>query len=172
MLSRCTNENNTTYDDYGGRGITVCERWQNDHGFENFLQDMGPRPANLTLERRDNSKGYTPDNCYWATRKQQARNRRTNIHVTYEGRDYILIELAEKHQFPYKLLHQRIARGWSIARALNTPIDAGLAQSKHWFEHDGKSHTLLEWSKLLNIPYQTLYTRIIRRGLPFAEAIT
>jgi hypothetical protein len=74
MHSRCENPNVAAYKNYGGRGITVCKRW---FKFERFYADMGPRPSpELTVERRDNDAGYTPANCYWATRKQQAANKR------------------------------------------------------------------------------------------------
>lgn len=73
MVERCTCVTSDKYKDYGARGITVCERWLK---FENFLTDMGERPADLTLDRVDNGKGYSPDNCAWATKSQQAKNRR------------------------------------------------------------------------------------------------
>jgi len=72
MKTRCTNPNAQYYADYGGRGITICERWL--HSFENFLADMGERPAGMSIERLDNEKGYEPGNCVWATATQQARN--------------------------------------------------------------------------------------------------
>lgn len=77
MIQRCTNPNNPAWEYYGGRGISVCDRWLT---FANFIADMGLRPAGLTLERMDNDKGYSPDNCKWATRKAQMLNRRKATH--------------------------------------------------------------------------------------------
>lgn len=73
MHQRCSNPNHVRYGNYGGRGISVCERWSR---FENFFADMGPRPTGLTLERINNAEGYAPDNCKWATWSEQNLNRR------------------------------------------------------------------------------------------------
>lgn len=93
MITRCTNPNNPSYPRYGGRGITICKRWR--HSFEAFLADMGPRPTLAhTLDRVDNSKGYSPKNCRWATAAQQVRNRRNTVFVTLNGRRVALAEAA------------------------------------------------------------------------------
>ena len=78
MMQRCYNENCPVYDDYGGRGIKVCDRWRDRAvGFTRFLKDMGQRPPNMTLDRVNNDGNYEPSNCRWATRTQQQRNRRS-----------------------------------------------------------------------------------------------
>lgn len=78
MLARCENPKNTEWENYGGRGIAVCERW---HTFEVFLKDMGLKPLGLTLERKDTNGNYCKENCCWATGSQQAYNRREHAHV-------------------------------------------------------------------------------------------
>lgn len=82
MKQRCLNKNNPAYKNYGGRGITVCDRWLGS--FNNFYQDMGNKPNNTSLERINNNLGYSPDNCKWATSNEQNNNRR-NVHI-YKGK--------------------------------------------------------------------------------------
>lgn len=84
MLRRCYNTNHKQYSDYGGRGITVCERW---HKFSNFYKDMGERPKNRSLDRINNDGGYSPDNCRWATHKEQRNNTRRRARELYKGKN-------------------------------------------------------------------------------------
>jgi hypothetical protein len=128
MRDRCNNPNNKHFKDYGGRGITVCQRW-ND--FRTFLADMGPRPSpRHTLDREDNDKGYSPDNCRWATRKQQARNTRLTRMVTVDGETVPLNDVADAVGIHEKTLKGRLAKGLTLGEALEIPID-GQRQRSH-----------------------------------------
>jgi len=104
---------------YSGRGITVCERWQS---FENFLEDMGECPPDLSLDRIDNDGDYEPGNCRWATRAEQSRNRHTTIMVEYDGKTLSIQDWAERVGVPYEALRQRFQYGWTPERALTTPL--------------------------------------------------
>ena len=105
MKNRCTNPNNHSYRDYGGRGITVCERWDK---FENFLADMGERTKDLSLDRIDNDGNYTPENCRWATASQQQRNTRSNRMIKYGGREQCIADWAIELGVNYGTLHYRL----------------------------------------------------------------
>jgi hypothetical protein len=116
MKSRCNNPKMKNYHLYGARGITVCERWM--FSFEAFLEDMGKKPEGYSLERIDNEKGYTPENCKWATYTDQCRNRRSTRRVVFEGKEILLPVLAEKFSISLTKLRQRLDRGWSPERAV------------------------------------------------------
>ena len=116
MLSRCRNPNFKQWDDYGGRGITVCDRWQT---YQNFVADMGPRPPGMTLERKDTNGNYEPGNCVWATRSDQQRNRRVNVTVTIEGSLYKLSELSDLTSIKPDTIKARAARGMSFSDCIS-----------------------------------------------------
>jgi hypothetical protein len=116
MRRRCQDRNATAYANYGGRGITVCDRWQT---FENFAADMGPMPEGFTLDRIDGNGNYEPANCRWASYTQQARNLRTNRMLTCDGETHCVSEWAEIKGMSVKTLGTRLSRGWTVERALN-----------------------------------------------------
>lgn len=119
MKQRCTNPNAPDYDRYGGRGIVVCERWLNS--FDAFFADMGERPEGKSLERKDNARGYEPDNCKWATAGEQQRNKRNCPTVDIDGVSVSIASLAVQHGLPIAALKWRLSQGWTIQRALDTP---------------------------------------------------
>jgi hypothetical protein len=123
MISRCNNTKDEKYTRYGHRGITVCDRWQGSDGFPNFLQDMGEKPSpSHTLDRIDNSREYSKENCRWATSKQQNRNTRRNLIIEYQGSSLSLAEWSELLNIKYNVLLDRISRRkWDVERAFTTP---------------------------------------------------
>lgn len=120
MHQRCADHRHPTYASYGGRGITVCDRWQT---FENFYADMGPRPTPAhTIDRKDNDRGYDPENCRWITRSQQSRNTSRNIIVLWRGQRMCLKDAAALTNISYNTVKERVRRGWTPERALSTPV--------------------------------------------------
>lgn len=121
IKQRCYNDKHQAYDNYGGRGITVCMRWYNS--FENFYTDMGPRPSSEhTVERKDTNGNYSPNNCVWATELEQANNRRNNHRITHNDQSLTLSQWARALNIPAKTLSARIHDGgWSYEKALTTP---------------------------------------------------
>lgn len=121
IVKRTQNPNSHAWDRYGGRGITLCERWL--HSFENFYADMGPRPSKRhSLDRLDNSKGYSPENCAWKTYKEQALNRRSNRRITFRGETLSASQWAERIGISPAAFRNRMdVCGWSIEKAITTP---------------------------------------------------
>jgi len=106
MLTRCYNPNHVAYHRYGGRGIQVCQRWRDS--FLNFYHDMGEKPDGKTLERIDCNADYSPENCKWATKKEQSNNTCTNRFVLYQGVYGTIAQVADKLGINYNTLYSRI----------------------------------------------------------------
>lgn len=126
MRRRCNDPQLKDYPRYGGRGIKVCEEWNNS--FDAFKKFMGDKPEGMTLERFDVNGNYEPGNVGWASVKQQARNRSTNVWYEIEGVTKTLAEWAEFYNLGasgYKRAHERIKRGWSPQEALEVPPRVG-----------------------------------------------
>ena len=120
MIMRCTNPNSKSYKRYGERGIKVCERWRT---FQNFYDDMfEDYKDGLSIDRINNDGNYEPSNCKWRSKKQQANNTRGNHLLTYKNKEYTLMEASEKFKVPYSALKRRIYKGWSIDKAIETPL--------------------------------------------------
>lgn len=121
MIRRCHEPRATGYKRYGGRGITVCDRWRGEDGLANFIADMGPRPKGYELDRIDNDQGYFKENCRWGTRRQQARNRRDTRLITLNGKTQCLKDWLAEFGILDPTFRYRVKAGWTIERALTTP---------------------------------------------------
>jgi hypothetical protein len=120
MMKRCFSPSEPVYPYYGGRGITVCDRWRE---FAAFLEDMGEAPSsNYSLDRIDTNGNYSPENCRWATPTEQARNTRRNRLLTYHGETLTMAEWAERLGVDRRVLFARLKAGWSTEEALSTPF--------------------------------------------------
>lgn len=166
IIQRCTNPNTPQYDDYGGRGISVCDEWRD---FANFLSDMGQPPKGCSIERKDNNAGYSKANCIWADRKTQQRNRRVVELIELNGEKRCLSEWAEIYGLPQHLVLSRVfALKWSPEEALGiqprkrASRDRYISRQSHWVKHGGKSMYLEEWCRELGLNSKTVHTRIAR----------
>jgi hypothetical protein len=139
MRARCQRPAHAYFKHYGGRGIKVCERWQK---FENFLADMGEPPQGTSLDRLNNDGDYEPANCAWRTQVEQMYNRRTTIHVLFQGERLSLRDWSERTGIPRATLHNRIVLlSWAPERALTTPHRPKLYRVTRERKHD-------DWLKL------------------------
>ena len=125
MLHRCSNSGDDNYHNYGGRGISVCERWSNS--FEAFYEEMGPRPSlKHSIDRRNNDGNYEPGNCRWATSKEQCRNTRVNYRVHHNGETKCVSEWAEDYGFKPSVLYTRLVKlGGTFDKAVSWPVFKG-----------------------------------------------
>jgi hypothetical protein len=122
IKQRCLNPNNSSWHNYGGRGVTLAPEWQDD--FAAFYAELGPKPSpQHSIDRTDNERGYEPGNCRWSTRAEQALNTRQNVRWTYGGKTQTITEWSTELGIKVITLWQRVnAYGWSVERALSTPV--------------------------------------------------
>jgi len=167
--ARCYNPNDKAYLNYGGRGIKMCKRWRDS--FDDFLEDMGKRPSQKhTIERINNDGDYSPENCRWATRKEQAVNKRNNCFVAFNGETNTISQWSRKFEVTYRVLQKRINQlGWPIEKALTEPIKE--KRKSCWITFQGKTMRLVDWAKLLNIKHGTLHNRIYLLKWPVEKAL-
>lgn len=164
MRVRCSDPNAVGYKNYGERGIRVCERWADS--FDNFLADMGERPPAHTLDRIDSDGNYEPNNCRWASYREQSNNTRRNVKHDIDGRTMTTIEWARESGLPYEVVRGRLRAGMRIEDALRAPI-----KKQPLIEHDGRSMTIEAWAIDTGISASTISGRILR-GWSVTEALT
>lgn len=156
MKQRCYNPKNTSYKSYGGRGITVCNEWKDNFiSFYNWAVNNGYRD-DLTIDRIDVNENYCPENCRWATRKEQARNMTTNRIINVNGEKICLAEFCEKNKLNYKRVSKRTWSGMSFDNAIKRRKNFHFI----YLEYNGEKKSLSEWAKIKGIREKTLWSRI------------
>ena len=169
MIDRCENPNHRHYKNYGGRGIKVCPRWR--RSFPAFLEDMGERPPGTVIERRKNEQGYMPSNCFWATRKEQGRNKRNNRLLTHAGRTATVAEWAELTGIKRHTIISRLDQyGWDVAKALTVPVGEAL-RTQHLLTFRGKTLNRRQWAAKVGLSVHTIQCRL-RAGWTVEEALS
>ena len=158
MKSRCYYPKNIAYDRYGGRGITVCSRWLDS--FENFLEDMGVAPTGLTLDRIDNDKGDSKDNCKWSTYEEQNKNRSDTVMIEHNGKIQCASDWSKETNISKSSFCKRLKNGWGAERSINQR-SRGI-----YLEFNGECLSLKEWSIKLGVSYSTLKTRYFKGWTP------
>ena len=165
MKQRCYNTKDSSYEQYGGRSIAVCSRWR--QSFEAFFEDMGERPSDCTLERLDVDGDYEPTNCVWATSTEQARNRRSNVMLTFRGKTMCISAWSEQCGIPRKTLEKRISQyNFTVEQALTIPVAA-----PRKLMYQGRSQTISEWAAETGIPRRTISSRL-KLGWGIERALT
>ena len=130
MKQRCLNKNHEAYNQYGGRGIKICDRWL--QSFENFYADMGDLPTNKhQIDRINNDGNYEPGNCRWATVAENSRNKKTTRFLTFGGKTQCLMDWALENKLHFATLSSRLRYGWSIEKALLTPVQKRRVRNEH-----------------------------------------
>lgn len=165
MKQRCYSDRQTRSDRYKGRGIQVCERWRNS--FIAFLADMGECPEGMSIDRIDNDGDYCPENCRWATPKEQANNTSRTRRIVIDGQSRSAKEVAEERGITYSALMGRLRNGWTVEQALELephPPTKGLTVN-------GETLTLSEWARRAGLSRQALLQRM-QTGWTPEEAVT
>jgi hypothetical protein len=165
MRQRCHSPNSRMFRFYGAKGVTVCDRWRNS--FQNFIDDMGERPSpQHSIERVDVELGYCPENCTWATREEQDRNRRDNVFVVYEGQRMVLTDAAEASGIPFNTLRARLERNWPPEQLFSASgTHHRMPPGTKFVVYQGAQMTVKEAAAASGVNAATLNGRI-RKGWP------
>ena len=168
MKARCYNSNNHAYNLYGGRGIVICDEWQSNYCvFKEWAINNGYKD-DLTLDRIDVNGNYEPNNCRWATRKEQANNTRTNHYITYNNETHTLAEWSDITGIQRDVIKSRIEKGMNLDDVFLKEVQHS---KRRYYTYNGETHNLTEWAKKMNINYSTLIKRL-KKGLDIEQALT
>lgn len=169
MRKRCVNPKDRAYPNYGGRGIKVCEEWNQYENFRDWALKHG-YDDNLTIDRIDVNGDYEPSNCRWADHITQGNNRRNNRHIEYNGETHTLKEWSRILGMSSETLGRRLDDGWNMDDAFNKPV-RHRKPSRSGITFNGETHSIIEWSRITNLPYSTLVKRF-EAGWDVKEALS
>lgn len=154
MRQRCKNPNNSRYEDYGGRGIDICDEWDDFLVFKEWAYENGYREG-LTIDRINNDLGYCPSNCRIVDYAVQANNKRGNRVITYRGKTQTQKQWSDELGINYGTLENRLyIYGWDVDKSFNEPIKEPIKLS-----YNKETHTLSEWAEITGINYDCLWSR-------------
>lgn len=172
MLARCYRRTSPRFSAYGGRGITVCDRWR--ESFKNFLADMGERPSGTTIDRIDGASGYAPENCRWATIKEQQANLSSNVNIEFCGKVQNINAWARELGLDASNLAWRIRNGWPVEKALTTPAKHGNRVSTNGMRliaYNGETKSVSAWAREYGLSISLLRLRL-EKGMDIETALT
>lgn len=164
MHRRCTVSSDKRYEMYGGRGITVCQEWSDFEVFRIWAYNNGYTKG-LSIDRINNDGNYCPENCRWATPKEQANNTRRNHIVEFNNETHTIAEWAEITGIPVGTIWKRLSSGWTPQRVLTERV------RKTQLEYSGETHTIAEWSRITGLG-ETAILRRLQRGWSVEDALT
>ena len=171
MKNRCLRPDAMGYSQYGGRGIKVCDEWVSSyHSFRDWAMANG-YSDDLTLDRINPDGDYEPINCRWVDMVTQANNKRNNLRVTYKGVTLTAAEWARIFDMKPEVLYKRLKDGWAVEDALTIPKYEYAPRTRGKVEWNGESHTIAEWSRILNMSQTALYMRF-KLGWSTERALT
>lgn len=164
MRQRCNNPRDNGYKFYGRRGIRICKRWDS---YENFLSDMGERPAGTSLDRINNDGNYEPSNCRWATPLIQNLNSRNVVSLTLNNETHPVTEWARKLGVKADVLYKRLRSGWPVEKVLGLPVKP----SKRLIAYQGETRSVTEWARITGLSAAAISHRL-SAGWPIKAALT
>lgn len=170
MMARCYNKNCEAYKNYGARGITVCDEWQD---FLNFYRDNLPHETSgLTIDRIDVTKGYSKENCQWVSMKAQANNKRDTVRITFNGEEKTLLEWSNELGIGYATLwsrlfesHMPVEKAFSSAVGLWNTDAPAMRRTNRFVTFNGVTKNLMQWCRDLGLKYATVSARIHKQNL-------
>ncbi len=173
MMDRCYNPSDKAFKDYGKRGITVCSEWRRDYwsfhlwAMENGYDYDAPE-YQCTIDRIDNNRGYSPNNCRWVSMKVQNCNRQNTCHWSYQGRDFTTVELSEMSGVPVPVITGRLNIGWTVEDAITKPVRGSHSRT---LQYEGKTFSMTQLARVCGVSYAMLYRRIVICGKSVEDAV-